>query len=67
VHLSEYGQDRGQPGRHGDDLRVYLRALKEAGYDKGLVIESFWGNLHEESRSGLAELRAQMREVGLEA
>ena len=67
VHLSEFGMDRGQPGRAGTDLRTYLRALKESGYQKGLVIESFWKNLHDESRSGLAELRKQMRDVGLEA
>jgi sugar phosphate isomerase/epimerase len=67
IHLSEVGPDRGQPGRHGDDLREYLRAVKEAGYDKGMVIESFWNNLHDESRSGLENLRGQMRDVGLSA
>jgi sugar phosphate isomerase/epimerase len=53
VHLSELGMDRGQPGRRGDDLRPYLRALNEAGYQKGVVIESFWNDLATESRSGL--------------
>ena len=65
VHLSELGPDRGQPGRKGDDLRDYLRALRDAGYDKGLVIESFWNDLASESRSGLQNLREQMRDVGL--
>jgi sugar phosphate isomerase/epimerase len=67
VHLSEFGPDRGEPGRENHDLRVYLRALKEAGYQKGVVIESFWNNLQEESRSGLANLRQQMRDVGIQA
>lgn len=66
VHLSELGMDRGEPGRQGDDLRPYLRALKEAGYEKGLVIESFWRDLEKESRSGLAFLKGQMRDVGLQ-
>lgn len=65
VHLSEYGMDRAEPGRRGDDFRPYLRALKNAGYSKGLVIESNWGDVARETRSGLAELRRQMSEVGL--
>jgi sugar phosphate isomerase/epimerase len=65
VHLSEVGPDRGQPGRRGEDLRPYLQAIKEAGYDKALVIESFWNDLPGESRSGLENLREQMRDVGL--
>jgi sugar phosphate isomerase/epimerase len=65
VHLSEYGMDRAEPGRRGDDFRPYLRALKNAGYDKGLVIESNWRDVPGETRSGLAELRRQMAEVGL--
>src|SRR4051794_41133804 len=65
VHLSELGPDRGQPGRKGDDLREYLSALRDAGYEKGLVIESFWNDLASESRSGLQNLREQMRDVGL--
>ncbi len=67
VHLSELGMDRGEPGRRGDDLREYLAALKEAGYTKGLVIESFWNDLARESRSGLENLRGQMRDVGIAA
>lgn len=65
VHLSEYGLDRGEPARHGDDLRPYLRALRESGYEGGLVIEANWREVGPESRSGLAELRRQMAEVGL--
>ena len=65
VHLSELGLDRGEPGRRGDDLRPYLRALRKAGYDKGLVIEANWRDLAAESRSGLAELRGQMTDSGL--
>lgn len=64
VHLSEV-EERGEPGRRGDDLRPYLRALKTAGYDKGLVIESNWRDLRAETRSGLQHLTAQMTDVGL--
>ena len=64
VHLSEYGLDRGEPGRSGDDLRPFLRALKKTGYQKGLVIEANWRDLAAESRSGLAELRRQMADSG---
>lgn len=67
VHLSELGMDRGEPGRRGDDLRAYLGALREAGYTKGVVIESFWNDLHKESRSGLKNLREQMRDVNVAA
>lgn len=65
VHLSEYGMDRAEPGRRGDDFRPYLRALKNARYDKAVVIESNWGDVASETQSGLAELRRQMAEVGL--
>ncbi len=64
VHLSEYGMDRAEPGRRGDDFRPYLRALKSAGYDKGIVIESNWTDVASETRSGLAELRRQLAETG---
>jgi sugar phosphate isomerase/epimerase len=67
VHLSELGMDRGEPGRRGDDLRPYLAALRQAGYTKGVVIESFWNDLEKESRSGLRNLREQMRDVAVTA
>lgn len=67
VHLSELGLDRGEPGRRGDDLRAYLRALKNIGYEKGLVIEANWTDVPRETRSGLEHLRTQMRDVGLSA
>ena len=67
VHLSELGMDRGEPGRRGDDLRPYLAALREAGYTKGVVIESFWNDLEKESRSGLKNLCEQMRDVAVAA
>lgn len=65
IHLSELGLDRGEPGRRGDDLRDYLRALKTIGYEKGLVIEANWTDVQRETRSGLAHLRMQMKDVGL--
>lgn len=65
VHLSELGLDRGEPGRRGDDLRAYLRALKNIGYTKGLVIESNWNDVQRETRSGLEHLRMQIKDVEL--
>jgi sugar phosphate isomerase/epimerase len=65
VHLSEWGLDRAEPGRRGDDFGPYLQCLKNIGYDKGLVIESNWIDVAKETRSGLADLKRQMSLVGL--
>lgn len=63
VHLSELKR-RAVPGTHGDDLRPYLRALKNIGYDKALVLEPEWTDVTTEPALGLRTLRAQMAEVG---
>jgi sugar phosphate isomerase/epimerase len=65
VHLSEFGLDRAEPGRRGDDFRPYLQCLKNVGYDKGLVIETNWTDIGKEAPAGLTDLRRQMAEVGL--
>ena len=64
VHLSEIKR-RAVPGTFGDDLRPYLRALKNIGYNKGLVLEPEWTNVQTEPALGLRTLREQMADVGL--
>jgi sugar phosphate isomerase/epimerase len=64
VHLSEIKR-RAVPGTYGDDLRPYLQALKNIGYDKALVLEPEWTNVQTEPELGLRTLRQQMADVGL--
>jgi sugar phosphate isomerase/epimerase len=64
VHLSEIKR-RAVPGTYGDDLRPYLRALKNIGYDKSLVLEPEWTDVTTEPALGLRTLRAQMSDAGL--
>lgn len=63
VHVAERAE-RGEPGRHEEDFRPWLEALHTGGYEKAVVIEAEWQDLAAESRSGLACLAGQMREVG---
>jgi len=64
VHLSELKR-RAVPGTFGDDLRPYLRALKNIGYNKSLLLEPEWTDVTTEPALGLRTLRAQMADVGL--
>jgi sugar phosphate isomerase/epimerase len=64
VHVSEI-KGRAIPGTTDYDLRPYLRALKNAGYNKALVIEPEWTDVNTEPARGLRALRAQMADVGL--
>lgn len=64
VHLSEI-KSRAVPGTSDYDLRPYLRALKNIGYDKSLVLEPEWTDVKTEPALGLRTLRAQMADVGL--
>ena len=64
VHLSEIKR-RGVPGTTSYDLRPYLQALKNIGYDKTLVLEPEWTDVTTEPALGLRTLRAQMADVGL--
>lgn len=63
VHISEIKR-RAVPGTYGDDLRPYLQALKNIGYDKTLVLEPEWTNVNTEPELGLRTLRQQMADVG---
>lgn len=64
VHLSEIKR-RAVPGTTGYDMRPYLRALKNIGYNKSLVLEPEWTDVKTEPALGLRTLRAQMADVGL--
>jgi sugar phosphate isomerase/epimerase len=63
VHVAER-EKRTAPGRHGDDFGPYLRALKQAGYDGRIAIESGWGDLAAEAEAAAKELRRQLADAG---
>lgn len=63
VHFSELKR-RAVPGTFGDDLRPYLRALKNSGYDGAIALEPEWTDVQREPALGLRTLRAQMADVG---
>jgi sugar phosphate isomerase/epimerase len=65
VHLSEFDMQRSVPGAHNDDFRPYLQAIKTAGYDKGMVIESILRDVTADTSLGLRSLQEQMTETGL--
>jgi sugar phosphate isomerase/epimerase len=64
VHVSEI-KHRAVPGTTDYNLRPYLRALKNAGYNKNLVIEPEWTDVNTEPARALDALRAQMADAGL--
>jgi sugar phosphate isomerase/epimerase len=58
VHVAEL-QGRAAPGTHGEDFRPYFRALRKAGYDRRISIESSWQDQPAQLPVALATLRAQ--------
>jgi sugar phosphate isomerase/epimerase len=64
VHVSEIKR-RAIPGTTDYDLRPYLRALKNAGYNGTLAIEPEWLDVNTEPALALRNLRAQMADAGL--
>jgi sugar phosphate isomerase/epimerase len=63
VHVAEK-EKRTAPGMEGDDLRPYLKALKEIGYDGMISIEaSFGDDAAAQAPLSLAELRKQYEEA----
>ncbi|HEY3898809.1 MAG TPA: sugar phosphate isomerase/epimerase family protein [Chthoniobacter sp.] len=64
IHVSEI-KSRAIPGTTDYDLRPYLRALKNAGYDGTLAIEPEWTDVNTEPARALSALRAQMADAGL--
>jgi sugar phosphate isomerase/epimerase len=64
IHVSEIKR-RAIPGTTDYDLRPYLRALKNAGYNGTLAIEPEWIDVNTEPARALTALRAQMADAGL--
>jgi sugar phosphate isomerase/epimerase len=64
IHVSEIKR-RAIPGTTDYDLRPYLRALKNAGYNGTLAIEPEWLDVNTEPARALSALRAQMADAGL--
>lgn len=62
VHTAER-QERAAPGRHGEDLRPYFRALRAGGYDARISIECTWTGFAAEVAPSIAALRAQWEEA----
>lgn len=59
VHVAEK-EERTAPGMAGDDLRPFLKALKDIGYDGGISIEAGFGDdMAAQAPLSLAELRKQ--------
>ncbi len=63
AHIAE-NKDRAAPGTHNEDLRPYLRALRQAGYNARLALEPTWTDLPRQLGPALANLRAQLRDAG---
>jgi sugar phosphate isomerase/epimerase len=63
AHLAE-NKDRAAPGTHGEDLRPYFRALRQAGYNARLALEPTWTNLPHELGPALKNLRIQLADAG---
>jgi sugar phosphate isomerase/epimerase len=64
IHVSEI-KGRAIPGTTDYDLRPYLRALKNAGYNGRLAIEPEWKDVNTDPAKALVALRQQMADVGL--
>jgi sugar phosphate isomerase/epimerase len=63
VHVAEK-EKRTPPGVAGDDFRPYLRALKKAGYQGRIAIESSWKDFAGQCAGAIGELRRQLADAG---
>ena len=63
AHLAER-ETRSPPGTKGDDFRPFLRALRQAGYDRRLSLECRIENLGAELGGALLALRGQLVDAG---
>lgn len=57
VHVADGG--RRHPGVGGYDYAGFMRALREAGYDRRISAECSWENLDEQAAGALAFMRGQ--------
>jgi sugar phosphate isomerase/epimerase len=55
--------NRRPPGINKEDFRPYLRALKQAGYNRKIVLECRWENFAEEAKMARQYLQEQIDEV----
>ena len=60
VHVAEK-QERGAPGKHGEDLRPYFAILHQTNYDQRISIECRWQNLATEVGPAMQVLKDQWR------
>ena len=63
AHIAEK-EIRSVPGTKGDDFRPFLRALRQAGYDRRLSLECKIGDLAAELGGALKALRGQLADAG---
>ncbi|MDP3069340.1 MAG: sugar phosphate isomerase/epimerase family protein [Opitutaceae bacterium] len=63
AHIAE-NKDRAAPGVNGENLRPYLRALHQAGYNDRLALEPIWTDLPNQIGPALAELKKQLTDSG---
>ncbi len=62
VHVAEK-QERAAPGRYGEDLRPYFRALHEGGYDQRISIECRWQDFAREANTAIKYIKQQWIDV----
>ena len=63
-HIAEM-ERRTPPGVAGDDFTPYLKALKEISYKGNIAIECGWKDWETELPVAIAELKRQIKSVGL--
>ncbi len=62
VHVAEK-QERAAPGRYGEDLRPYFRALHAGGYDQRISIECVWQDFAHEANTAIERIKQQWTDV----
>ena len=63
-HIAEK-ESRTPPGVAGDDFTPYLKALKQISYKGNIAIECRWEDWEKELPIAIAELKRQIKSVGL--
>ena len=63
IHVAEY-PSRHFPGADGGSYRTYFKALREIGYVGGISVECNWGNIADEARQAVANLRRDLAAAG---
>ncbi|MBP7140917.1 MAG: sugar phosphate isomerase/epimerase [Opitutaceae bacterium] len=65
AHIAE-NKERAEPGRHHEDFRPFLRALRSAAACRRLTIECVWskGDIVAQAPAAIAVLRRQLADAG---